>query len=56
MSKCMICENLYPQHYKECPICKAELVPEKFAPQPEKEDVVKISPFVEAGEIKGDEL
>ena len=28
MSKCLICENLYPPHYKECPICNIELVKE----------------------------
>lgn len=46
--KCLICENLYPPHYKECPICKNNLVPEKFAPQVEDiEEVEPITAYVE---------
>jgi len=49
--KCLICENLYPPHYKECPICKNNLVPEKFAPQIEEieeiEEVEPITAYVE---------
>lgn len=52
MSKCLICENLYPPHYKKCPICKNKLVKEKFAPQiEEKEEVEKITPYVEFTEL-----
>ena len=41
MSKCLICENLYPPHYKECPICKNNLVREEFAPQIEEVETVE---------------
>lgn len=52
MSKCLICENLYPPHYKECPICKNKLVKEKFAPQIEEvEEVEPISAFAVDGDI-----
>ena len=52
MSKCLICENLYPPHYKECPICKNKLVKEKFAPQiKEVEEVEPISAFAVDGDI-----
>lgn len=52
MSKCLICENLYPPHYKECPICKNNLVQEKFAPQiKEMEEVEPVSALVVAGDI-----
>lgn len=48
MSKCLICENIYPPHYKECPICKNHLVREEFAPQIEEvEEVEPISAYVE---------
>lgn len=50
--KCLICENLYPPHYKECPICKNNLVPEKFAPQVEEiEEVEPITAYVEFTEL-----
>lgn len=53
MSKCLICENLYPPHYKECPICKNKLVKEVFAPQiKEVETVEEITPFIEFTELK----
>ena len=53
MSKCLICENLYPPHYKECPICKNNLVQEKFVPQIEEmEEVEEITPFIEFTELK----
>lgn len=46
--KCLICENLYPSHYKQCPICGNNLVKEKFAPKVEEvEEVELITPFVE---------
>lgn len=52
MSKCLICENLYPHHYKECPICNNHLVPEKFAPQDkEVEEVEPLSALVVDGDI-----
>lgn len=52
MSKCLICENLYPHNYKECPICKNNLVPEKFAPQIEEiEEVEPITAYVEFTEL-----
>lgn len=52
MSKCLICENLYPPHYKECPICKNHLVAEKFAPQVEEiEEVEPITAYVEFTEL-----
>ena len=52
MSKCLICENLYPANYKECPICTNKLVKEKFAPKVEEiEEVEKITPFVEFTEL-----
>lgn len=52
MSKCLICENLYPQHYKECPICKNNLVREEFAPQDkEVETVEPVSALVVDGDI-----
>lgn len=44
--KCLICENLYPPNYKECPICKNHLVAEKFAPQIEEiEEIEEIEPI-----------
>ena len=52
MSKCLICENLYPPHYKECPICKNNLVREEFAPQVEEiEEVEPITAYVEFTEL-----
>ena len=52
MSKCLICENLYPPHYKECPICKNNLVREEFAPQDkEVEEVEPVSALVVDGDI-----
>ena len=52
MSKCLICENLYPPHYKECPICKNHLVREEFAPQEkEVETVEPVSALVVGGDI-----
>ena len=53
MSKCLICENIYPANYKECPICKNHLVREVFAPQQvEKvEEIEEISPYVEYTEL-----
>lgn len=51
--KCLICENLYPPHYKECHICKNHLVREEFAPQiKEVETVEEITPFIEFTELK----
>lgn len=50
--KCLICENLYPPHYKECPICKNNLVREEFAPQDkEVEEVEPVSALVVDGDI-----
>ena len=50
--KCLICENLYPPHYKECPICKNKLVKEVFAPQEkEVEEVEPVSALVVDGDI-----
>lgn len=50
--KCLICENLYPPHYKECPICKNHLVREEFAPQDkEVEEVEPVSALVVGGDI-----
>ena len=52
MSKCLICENLYPPHYKECPICKNNLVREEFALQDkEVETVEPVSALVVDGDI-----
>ena len=52
MSKCLICENLYPPHYKECPICGNHLVREEFAPQDkEVETVEPVSALVVDGDI-----
>ena len=50
--KCLICENLYPPNYKECPICKNNLVPEKFAPQVEEvEEVEPVTALCVDGDI-----
>lgn len=50
--KCLICENLYPANYKECPICKNKLVKEKFALQEkEVEEVEPVSALVVGGDI-----
>ena len=52
MSKCLICENLYPAYYKTCPICDNHLVKEKFAPQEkEVEEVEPVSALVVGGDI-----
>lgn len=52
MSKCLICENIYPAYYKECPICKNNLVREEFAPQDkEVEEVEPVSALVVDGDI-----
>lgn len=52
MSKCLICENLYPSHYKKCIECGAELVKEKFAPQIEEvEEVEPVTALVVDGDI-----
>lgn len=52
MSKCLICENLYPPHYKECPICDNHLVKEKFAPQEKEVEAVEpVSALVVDGDI-----
>jgi len=49
MSKCLICENIYPPSYAKCPICDNHLVREKFVPKQEKEEekVENVTPFVE---------
>lgn len=52
--KCLICENLYPPHYKECPICKNNLVPEKFATQVEEVKEVQNFEFIEPFVVDGD--
>ena len=56
MSKCLICENLYPPHYKECPICDNHLVKEQFAPQDkEVETVEPVSALVVQSEFEVNE-
>lgn len=52
--KCLICENLYPPNYKECPICKNHLVPEKFAPQVEEIKEMQNFEFIEPFVVDGD--
>ena len=53
MSKCLICENLYPPHYKKCIKCNIELVKEKFAPQEKEVEIVEeVTPYAVNGDIK----
>lgn len=53
--KCPKCENLYPSNYKQCINCGVDLVRERFVElEPKEED--KVSPFVESGEVKIDEI
>lgn len=50
--KCLICENIYPAHYKKCPICDNHLVKEKRALQIEEvEEVEPVSALVVDGDI-----
>ena len=54
--RCNECHAILPSSYKVCPVCKStDLVRERFVEIEPKEEV-KISPFVEIGEVKGDEL
>lgn len=54
--KCNKCHAILPSHYNVCPVCQSEdLVKERFIELDTKEEV-KISPFVEAGEVKPDEV
>ena len=56
MKKCTKCEAILPNNYKVCPECKSvDLTQLKYTPI-EEDEVVSVSPFVECGEIKGDEL
>ena len=54
---CPKCEAITPNSYKLCPDCKTELVRERFAIVDKEPEIIKeISPYVEMGEIKSDEL
>ena len=56
MKLCTKCKNIYSDYYKKCPNCKSvELKKIKYIPI-EEDEAVSVSPFVECGEIKGDEL
>lgn len=55
--KCNNCHAILPSSYKVCPVCQSEeLVRERFVENEPQEEIKKISPFVEIGEVKGDEL
>ena len=54
--KCSNCHAILPSHYKVCPVCQSEdLIRERFVEIEPKEDD-KVSPFVETGEVKIDEI
>ena len=54
---CPKCQAITPNSYKLCPDCKTELVRERFVQIEKEPEIVEvISPYVECGEIKGDEL
>ena len=57
MMICPKCQAITPNSYKLCPECKTELVLERFIQIEKEPEIVEVvSPYVECGEIKGDEL
>ena len=56
MKKCPKCENIYHDYYKKCVNCGEDTLTQlKYTPL-EEDEAVSVSPFVECGEIKGEEL
>ena len=55
---CKQCQTIFPNYYKECPNCKSlDFERERFVvAHKEPEIIEEVSPYVECGEVKGDEL
>lgn len=55
---CKSCKCIFPSYYKECPHCQSnDFERERFViADKEAENIETISPYVEMGEIEGDEL